>query len=94
MAEAAADWGLLVNEVGIFSTGIAQDRWLDFTLRAKDKRLTPLALCPAGGEWHVMCGSRDDARETLGLFLEVGFHKNHVKVARLSACQAKAARRG
>lgn len=93
MSEPADDWGLLVNEAGIFATGIAEDRWLDFTLRAKDERLTMLALCPAGGEWHVMCGSREDAREAHETFLEVGFHKGHVKVARLSVCRAKAAER-
>lgn len=95
MGEPVNDWGVFVNEVGIFATGIAADRWLDFTFRAKEERLTMLALCPAGGEWHVMCGTRVDAVEARDLFLEVGFHKTHVKVARLSACRAKAeARRG
>ena len=39
MAEPAKDWGVFVNEVGIFASGIAKDRWIDFTLRAKDSRL-------------------------------------------------------
>lgn len=91
---AAEDWGLYVNEVGIFASRIAADRWLDFTFRAREGRLTMLTTSPAGGEWHVMCGARADAAEARDLFLEVGFHKNHVKVARLSACQAKAAGRG
>jgi hypothetical protein len=94
MGEPAADWGVFVNETGIFASGIARDRWVDFTLRVQGNRLTALGLWAGGGEWHVMCGSRDDARETLDLFLEVGFHKSHVKVARLSTCQAKAAARG
>lgn len=94
MGEPAADWGPYVNEVGIFAAGIAADRWLDFTFRAKEERLTVLAMCPGGAEWHVMCGARPDAAEARDLFLEVGFHKNHVKVARLSVLQAKAAARG
>ena len=90
-AQAARDWGLWVNEVGIFASGLGSGKWLDFTFRAKRERLTPLWLSPCGGEWHVMCGTRADAAEARDLFLEVGFHKNHVKVARLSACQAKVA---
>jgi len=90
-AAPAADWGLYVNEVGIFATGIAEGRWLDFTFRAKEERLVMLGMCPAGGEWHVMCGTKADAAEAHALFLEVGFHKGHIRVARLSACQAKAA---
>jgi hypothetical protein len=92
-AQSADDWGVWVNEVGIFASGIAADRWLGFTFRVKEDRLTMLALTPAGGTWHVMCGTRADAAEARDLFLEVGFHKAHVKVARLPACQAKAAER-
>lgn len=88
----ADDWGVWVNEVGIMASGIAAGRWLDFTSRRR-ARLTPLWLGPLGGEWHVTCGARADAVEARDLFLEVGFHKTHVKVARLSACQAKVARR-
>jgi hypothetical protein len=88
-AATAGDWGVWVNEVGIFASGIAADRWLDFWVRAKDERMTMLGCCPAGAEWHVMCGTRADAVEARDLFVEVGFHKGHVKVARLSACQAK-----
>ena len=87
---AADDWGLFVNEIGIFASGIEKDRWLDFVIRAKPGRLTPLWLTGAGGEWHLMCGTRADAVEARDLFLEVGFHKTHVKVARLAACRAKA----
>lgn len=85
----AADWGLWVNEIGIFASGIAKDRWLDFLLRAKSERLATLWLSPNGGEYHVMCGTRGAAVEARDLFLEVGFHKTHVKAARLSACRAK-----
>jgi hypothetical protein len=87
----ATDWGLYVNECAIFASGIAADRWVDFTLRAKDGRLAMLWTGPGGGEWHVMCGTKADAAEALETFLGVGFHKSHVKIARLSACQAKVA---
>lgn len=86
---AATDWGVFVNECGIFASGIAKDRWIDFTLRVKEERLTMLRVWPGGGEWHVMCGARGAAVEARDLFLEVGFHRNHIRVARLSACRAK-----
>lgn len=87
----ADDWGLYVNECGIFASGIAADRWTDFTLRVKDGRLAMLWTGPGGGEWHVMCGAKADAVDAHETFLGVGFHKGHMKVARLSACQAKVA---
>lgn len=90
---AADDWGLWVNEIGIFASRIAMDRWLDFLGRVREERVTLLDWTPAGGEWHVMCGARNAAQEVHELFLEVGFHKAHVKVARLLACQVKTAER-
>jgi hypothetical protein len=92
-AGAAGDWGLYVNECAIFASRTGMDRWIDFTFRAKEERLTMLSMGPGGGEWHVMCGTREAAREAHETFLEVGFHRGHVKVARLSACQAKARER-
>lgn len=92
-AGSADDWGLHVNEIGIFATRIAEGKWLDFLARARDERVTMLDLTPTGSEWHVMCGTRDAAREAHEIFLEAGFHKRHIRVARLSACQAKAAER-
>jgi hypothetical protein len=87
------DWGLLVNECRIFATGIGVDRWLDFQFRARDDRLVMLAMGPGGGEWHVMCGSREDAVEARDLFIEMGFHRGHVKVERPAVSQRKAASR-
>jgi hypothetical protein len=93
VAEAAADWGLWVDETGILASSRGEAKWLHFLGRAGGSRLTVLWGGPCGGEWHVMCGSRPDAVEALDIFIEAGFHKNHVKVRRLSACQAKAAGR-
>jgi hypothetical protein len=87
----ADDWGLWVNETGIFASGIGADRWISFTLRAKE-RLTLLWAGPDGGEWHVTCTTREAAQEARDIFLEAGFHRNHVRVAQLSACQAKVAK--
>jgi hypothetical protein len=93
VAEAANDWGVHVNECGIFATRIGADRWIDFLSRAKGDRLTMLWTGPGGGEWHVMCGAKEAAADALETFLGVGFHQKHVKVARLSACTAKVDRR-
>lgn len=93
MKAEADDWGVWVNECGIFASRIALDRWLDFQARAKPERLVALWMGPGGGEWHLMCGTKADATETRDLFAEVGFHRTHVKVARLSACREKIAAR-
>lgn len=91
-AKAPDDWGVWVNECGIFASRIGADRWVDFTMRCKPaSRLTCLWLGPGGGEWHVMCGTKEAATEARDLFVEVGFHTAHLKVARLSACRAKVA---
>jgi hypothetical protein len=90
---AATDWGLWVNELGVSATGIAAGRWADFLLRAGRERLTMLAMTPCGGEYHVMCGTKADAEEARETFTDIGFHPKHVRVARLSACQAKARER-
>jgi hypothetical protein len=91
---AAEDWGLFVNECAIFASGIAADRWAGFLLRVSGGRLTMLSMSAGGGEYHVMCGTRDAAREAREIFTGAGFHKSHVTVTRLAACQEKARRRG
>ena len=93
MSKSANDWGVFVNECGIFASTHGQDKWIYFLSRAKDDRLTMLDMGPGGGEWHVMCGTKQAAAEGREIFIEQGIHKTHVKVARLSACQAKAAER-
>jgi hypothetical protein len=87
----ADDWGVFVNECGIFASAHGEGAWLYFLSRARDERLTMLWLGPCGGEWHVMCGTKEAAAEGREIFVEQGIHKTHVKVARLSACRAKVA---
>ena len=58
-----------------------------------DGRLTMLSASPGGCEWHLMCGTKETASEAREIFIEAGIHMGHVKVARLSACQAKVAER-
>jgi hypothetical protein len=87
--EPASDWGVWVNECGIFASNIGVGKWLYFQGRDRHDRLTMLSMGPGGGEWHVMCGTKEAAAEGLEIFIEQGIHKSHVKVARLSACQAK-----
>lgn len=89
----ADDWGVFVNECGIFASRHGEAKWLYFLSRAREGRLTMLAAGPCGGEWHVMCGTKEAATEGRDIFIEQGIHRTHVKVARLSACQAKAAER-
>ena len=89
----ADDWGVFVNECGIFASTHGEAAWLYFLTRAQESRLAMLATGPCGGEWHVMCGTKEAAAEARDIFIEQGIHGKHVKVARLSACQAKAAER-
>ena len=92
-AAPAADWGVWVNECGIFASTVGEGKWMYFLARARDSRLTMLWTGPGGGEWHVMCGTREAAAEGREIFIEQGILKGHVKVARLSACVAKVAER-
>jgi hypothetical protein len=41
-----------------------------------------------------MCGTKEAAAEGRDIFIEQGIHRSHVKVMRLSACQAKVEQRG
>jgi hypothetical protein len=93
VAEVADDWGVWVNECGIFASTIGADRWVEFTIRCNPARLECLWTGPGGGEWHLMCGTKEAATEARDLFAEVGFHKAHVRVARLSACRERVAAR-
>jgi hypothetical protein len=89
---AAGDWGVWVNECGIFASTHGAGAWLYFQGRDRRDRLTMLWLGPGGGEWHVMCGTKEAATEGREIFIEQGIHKTHVEVARLSACAAKVER--
>jgi hypothetical protein len=93
VASPASDWGVWVNECGIFASTVGEGKWLYFLSRVRDSRLTMLSMGPGGGEWHVMCGTREAAAEGREIFIEQGILKGHVKVARLSACEAKVAER-
>ncbi|HMH90005.1 MAG TPA: hypothetical protein VK586_02855 [Streptosporangiaceae bacterium] len=89
----ATDWGVWVNECGIFASTIGEGKWMYFLARARESRLTMLWAGPGGGEWHVMCGTREAAAEGREIFIEQGILKGHVEVARLSACVAKVTER-
>lgn len=93
MPDKADDWGVWVNECGIFASGHGEGKWLYFLGRARESRMTMLGMTPGGGEWHVMCGTKEAATEGRDIFMEQGIHRTHVKVMRLCVCLAKAARR-
>ena len=82
----ADDWGVFVNECGIVSCGLGWDKWTAFLIARQGEGITCLADSIGGGEYHVMCGTKEAAAEARDIFVETGIHRNHVKVARLTAC--------
>lgn len=90
---AATDWGVYVNEVRIFATGLGTDWWMAFTARFEaTPRMTCLSLTPSGGEWHVMCGPKDDAESLAEHMVSFGgVPQSAAKAMRLSARRPKGA---
>jgi hypothetical protein len=90
---AAGDWGVLIDELGIFACTAGAGAWTEFWIRCHPRWLTLLAMSPSGGHWHVLGESKEDAAGIREMFLEKGIHPKHVKVARLSRCREAAERR-
>lgn len=87
------DWGVFVNECGIFANNGGAEWWANFFIWARPSLITELILGPAGGHHHVAAPSKDDAEFMREHMISKGIHKTFVKVQRLSAAQAIQARR-
>ncbi len=93
-AAAPTDWGVFVNECGIFAHRGGADWWLTYHGRQADTgRIAQLALSIAGGHYHVACDSEEDAGWLRDHMVSMGVHKSHLKVQRLSAARATAEKR-
>lgn len=94
MADTPDDWGVFVDECGIFATANhAAEWWVAQSLHIRADLLTMLAMSPCGGHFHFLTETRENAEFVHEYILSKGIHKNHVKVQRLSAAKAKAAKR-
>ncbi len=90
----ATDWGVFVDECGIFAVnGPAADWWAEFYIRARPGMITELVLTPAGGHHHVAAPTKDDAEFMREYMISKGVHNKHVKVQRLSVAKATADKR-
>lgn len=84
------DWGVWVNECGIFAHGPGSDCWAMFWVRANPDRITCLETSIGGGIHHVACASKEDAEELRDSMTEMGIHPKFVKVQRLTAAKKTA----
>jgi hypothetical protein len=89
----ADDWGILVNECGIFACRQGVDVWLDLWLRVAPERVTTFAITPGGGEHHVSAPTKDDAEFARDYLISKGVPKTFIKVQRLSAAKVSAEKR-
>jgi hypothetical protein len=92
-AEEADDWGITVNECGIFACRNGMDVWMQLWERTPPERVTTFAMTPCGGEHHVLAPSKDDAEFMRDYMISKGVNKPNVKVQRLSVAKANAAKR-
>lgn len=92
-ATEASDWGVFVNECGIFAHQGGANWWAEFYMNARPGLITELILSPAGGHHHVAAPSKDDAEFMRDHMISKGIHQSYLKVQRLSAAKAHAAKR-
>jgi hypothetical protein len=86
------DWGVFVNECGIFAQQGGADWWAQFYID-RPGLITELILSPAGGHHHVAAPSKEDAEFMCEYMISKGIHKSYVKVQRLLAAQSYADKR-
>jgi hypothetical protein len=88
------EWGVRVNEVGIFATGLGADWWV----RAlgpweASGRAVCLGLCPAGGVWFLPFGDKDDAAWARDHIVSHGVPRRFATVVTAAKAKAERARR-
>lgn len=93
-AAEADDWGVTVNECGIFAHRGGSDWWLTYQGRQADTgRITTLTDSIAGGHHHVLCESEAHAEWLREHMISNGVHKAFLKVQRLAVAKKAADRR-
>lgn len=85
---AATEWGVRVNEVGIFANRHGVDWWLVQIARWGDRALS-LGQCLAGGIWFLPGGERDDAEFMRDHMISHGIHRNCLKVTTRAKAEAE-----
>lgn len=81
-------WGVLVNETGIFASGGGCDWWMqlwaNFSTRS---HWTELGASAMGGTWHIGFPSREDADFAREHMIGNGIHASHLKVVTLASAR-------
>lgn len=86
----SVEWGVRVNEVGIFSNRLGADWWVTaLTPWVLNGRALCLGLCPAGGVWYLPGGAKDDAEFMRDHIISHGVHRNEVKVTTRTRAEAE-----
>lgn len=88
-SRATDQWGIFVNEVGIFANRGGSDWWVLFCTRFQHTdRITTLELLPvAGGQFFVAYDDKDDAELGHALMVEQGVRASFLKVTTLAAAR-------
>lgn len=89
MTTDSSQWGVFVNEVGIFANRGGSDWWVMFCARYQHTdRITTLELLPvAGGQFFVAYDSKKDAELGRESMAGQGVHPSHLKVTTLAAAR-------
>lgn len=78
-------WGVLVNETGIFATRGGADWWVPFWANhSTSSNWTELGASAMGGTWHIGFPSRGDADFAWEYMISQGIHASHLKVVTLA----------
>lgn len=87
--KAPEQWGVFVNEVGIFANRGGSDWWVLFCARFQHTdRITTLELLPvAGGQFFVAYDDKGDAELGRASMVEQGIHASYLKVTTLAAAR-------
>lgn len=82
-------WGVFVNEVGIFANRGGSDWWVMFCTRYRHTdRITTLELLPvAGGQFFVAYDNKGDAEFGRDSMVEQGIRPGFLKVTTLAAAR-------
>jgi hypothetical protein len=92
---AAQQWGVRVNETGIFATGQGSEWWVTALAPWEASgRAVCLGLCPQGGAWFLPAADKDEAAWMRGHIISHGVPARFVTVTTAARAQAERARRG
>lgn len=90
MNETGTEWGVRVNEVAIFATGLGAGWWVTALAPWEvSGRALCLGLCPSGGVWYLPGGAKDDAEFMRDHIVSHGVHAKAVQVTTRARAEAE-----